>query len=66
MEKLIIIGAGGYAKSVLDSVDYYNYTIQGFIDEISSAKEHLGYPILAKSLDELDDTHQYFHYCHRQ
>lgn len=62
MEKLIIIGAGGYAKSVLDSVDYYNYTIQGFIDEISSAKEHLGYPILAKSLDELDDTHQYFYF----
>ena len=25
MEKLILIGAGGYAKSVLDSIDYYNY-----------------------------------------
>ena len=25
MEKLIVIGAGGYAKSVLDSVDIYNY-----------------------------------------
>ena len=62
MKKLVIIGAGGYAKSVLDSVDYYNYTIQGFIDEISPAKEHLGYPVLAKSLDDLDDMHQYFYF----
>ena len=33
MEKLIIIGAGGYAKSVLDSVDYFNYEMVGFLDE---------------------------------
>ena len=33
MEKLILIGAGGYAKSVLDSVDYFNYEVAGFIDE---------------------------------
>ena len=33
MEKLILIGAGGYAKSVLDSVDMYNYEMVGFIDE---------------------------------
>ena len=32
MEKLILIGAGGYAKSVLDSVDYFNYQVVGFID----------------------------------
>lgn len=30
MEKLIVIGAGGYAKSVLDSVDYFNYEMVGF------------------------------------
>ena len=24
MEKLILIGAGGYAKSVIDSIDYFN------------------------------------------
>lgn len=62
MEKLILIGAGGYAKSVLDSIDYYNYQVVGFIDEISKKKEHLGYPILAKSLEELDDMHKYFYF----
>ena len=60
MEKLIIIGAGGYAKSVLDSIDYYNYQIKGFLDEFSTVKEHLGHPILWHSLDEIDSPEQYF------
>lgn len=59
MEKLILIGAGGYAKSVLDSVDYYNYQIAGFVDEFSQEKEHLGYPILAKQLNNLDGIRKY-------
>lgn len=62
MEKLILIGAGGYAKSILDSIDYYNYQVVGFIDEFSGEKEHLGYPILGKSLQDLDDMHQYFYF----
>lgn len=59
MEKLIIIGAGGYAKSVLDSVDYFNYEMVGFLDEYKKEKEHLGYPILAGTLDDLDDKERY-------
>lgn len=59
MEKLVIIGAGGYAKSVIDSVDIYNYEIAGFIDEFSESDEHLGYPILARSLDELANNKKY-------
>ena len=59
MEKLIIIGAGGYAKSVLDSVDYFNYEMIGFLDEYKKEKEHLGYPIIANSLDELDQKEKY-------
>lgn len=62
MEKLILIGAGGYAKSVLDSIDYYNYRVVGFLDEFSSSKEHLGYPILWKSLDEISCPEQYFYF----
>lgn len=62
MERLIIIGAGGYAKSVLDSIDYYNYKLEGFIDEFSSQEEHLGYPILAKSLDELDNAKKFVYF----
>lgn len=62
MYKLILIGAGGYAKSVLDSVDYYNYEMVGFIDEFSVEKEHLGYPILANSLENLIDMKQYVYF----
>lgn len=62
MEKLIIIGAGGYAKSVLDSVDYYNYEVAGFIDQFRAAKEHLGYPILAHELEDIPDKEKYFYF----
>lgn len=62
MEKLILIGAGGYAKSVLDSVDIYNYEIAGFIDEFSQNETHLGYPILAHSLDELENSKKYVYF----
>ena len=59
MEKLIIIGAGGYAKSVLDSVDYFNYDLVVFLDEFSECKEHLGYPIVANGLSSLENTESY-------
>lgn len=62
MEKLILIGAGGYAKSVLDSVDYYNYTMVGYVDEFCQEHEHLGHPVLARSLDELDNPEKYVYF----
>lgn len=62
MEKLILIGAGGYAKSVLDAVDYYNYEVVGFVDEFADEKEHLGYPILANNLDNLDEIEKYVYF----
>lgn len=62
MEKLILIGAGGYAKSVIDSVDIYNYEIAGFIDEYSQNENHLGYPILAHSLDQLKNNNKYVYF----
>lgn len=62
MEKLIIIGAGGYSKSVLDSIDYYNYLIKGFLDEFSEDKEHLGYSILWHSLDDVEEAEKYFYF----
>lgn len=62
MEKLIIIGAGGYAKSVIDSVDIYNYEIVGFIDEFSNSLDHLGYPILAHNLDKLGNNKKYVYF----
>ncbi|HDZ6839067.1 TPA: shikimate dehydrogenase, partial [Mannheimia haemolytica] len=49
-EKLILIGAGGYAKSVLDSLDHEQYEFCGFIDNFKpEGSVHLGYPILAST-----------------
>lgn len=62
MEKLILIGAGGYAKSVIDSIDYYNYDLVGFIDEFKSEKSHLGIPVLASSIEELKKPEQYVYF----
>ncbi len=59
MEKLVLIGAGGYAKSVLDSVDYFNYDLVGFLDEFTDRKEHLGYPVVADSLASLGNCGSY-------
>lgn len=62
MEKLILIGAGGYAKSVIDSIDCYNYSVEGFIDEFSNAEGHLGFPIIGKSLDEICNSEEYVYF----
>ena len=62
MEQLIIIGAGGHAKCVLDSIDYYNYRLKGFLDSYSDRKEHAGYPIIAKNLDDIPEKEKYFYF----
>lgn len=55
---LIIIGAGGYAKSVIDSLGN-KYKLVGFIDEFKHDKEHLTYPILGKSIEEIENYEDY-------
>lgn len=55
MKDLVLIGAGGYAKSVLDSVDKDIYNVVGFIDEFSNKKEHLSYPVFGNNLDSVPD-----------
>ena len=62
MESLILIGAGGYAKSVVDSIDYFNYELAGFIDEFSEKPVHLGFPILAKNIDNLNNPEKYAYF----
>lgn len=62
MEKdIIIIGAGGYAKSVIDALDG-RYSIKGFIDEYKIAKQHLGYPILGQKLEDLEKIEEYLYF----
>jgi sugar O-acyltransferase (sialic acid O-acetyltransferase NeuD family) len=62
MEKLILIGAGGYAKSVLDSIDYYNYEMVGFIDQYRKESEHLGYPVIAHEIEEIKEKEKFFYF----
>ena len=60
MKNLIIIGAGGYAKSVLDSVDYMNFRMTGYIDDIKPVGTmHQGYPVLGCEIDCLDNPSDY-------
>lgn len=54
-DKLVIIGAGGYAKSVVDSYDRDRYELVGFIDERPDKHEHLGYPVIAHTFEDLQD-----------
>ena len=62
MKNLVIIGAGGYSKSVLDSVDKNKIKMTGFIDEFSDKKEHLGYPVLANKFADLKNPKDYVYF----
>ena len=61
-KKLILIGAGGFAKSVIDSLELNKYEIIGFIDDIKTGK-HLGYNILGNSLDNFNTKSYSFFVC---
>lgn len=61
MKKLILIGAGGYAKSVLDSLDIYHYDFVGFIDDYKSGT-HLGYKILGDSITSIENPNDYCYF----
>lgn len=60
-KNLILIGAGGFAKSVIDSVDEKIYHISGFIDDIKSGT-HLGYPILSDNLNDIPNKEDYYYF----
>lgn len=62
MLDLIIIGAGGFAKSVVDSIEQSKYSIIGFIDDYKTDKEHLGYPILGKNIDCIENPNGFFYF----
>lgn len=63
MKNLIIIGAGGYAKSVLDSVDYMNFRMIGYIDDIKTkGTYHQGYPVLGNTIDCIENPEQYVYF----
>lgn len=63
MKRLIIIGAGGYAKSVLDSVDHMNFSMVGYLDDIKPAGTmHQGYPVLGDSIEGIEHPEDYVYF----
>lgn len=62
MKKVIIIGAGGYSKSVIDSMSFFEYKMCGFIDDYKEEIEHLGYPIFGKKIDNLKNPNDFFYF----
>lgn len=61
MENLIVLGAGGFAKSIIDALDESQYNLVGFIDSFKKG-EHQGYKILANSLEEIKDKEKYIYF----
>lgn len=63
MKKLIIVGAGGYAKSVLDSVDHMNFEMVGYLDDVKpKGADHQGYPVLGNTIDCLEHPEEYVYF----
>lgn len=61
MNQLIIIGAGGHSKSVIDSLDFNKFKIVGFIDDNKSGK-HFGYKILGNRIEDIDEPNNYSYF----
>ena len=61
MEKLILIGAGGHAKSVADSLDQQKYKLCGFIDQ-NKKGTHLGLPVFGTQLEDIPDYKAYSYF----
>lgn len=63
MKDLIIIGAGGYAKSVMDSVDHMNFRMVGYLDDIKpKGTMHIGYPVLGSSIECIEHPENYVYF----
>ena len=61
MNKLIMIGAGGHAESVADSIDKEQYELVGFIDS-NKTGSHLGLPILGKEITNIPNYQSYVYF----
>ena len=59
MRKIVLIGAGGHALSVLDSVD--RKRVAGFIDEHKFGAIH-GFDILGNSIEEIENRNDYIYH----
>ncbi len=63
MKDLIIVGAGGYAKSVLDSLDHMNFKMVGYIDDMKpKGTDHQGFPVLGNTIDCIENINEYVYF----
>lgn len=60
MKKLIIIGAGGHSKSVVDSIDKTQIELCGFIDQFKTG-DHYGRKILGNSIESVENYQDYYY-----
>ena len=60
-KQLIIIGAGGFAKSIVDSLDNQKYNLVGFVDTFKQG-QHIGFDIIANHLDDITSPHDYAYF----
>lgn len=61
MKEVIMIGAGGHAESVADSLDNNTYKLVGFIDS-NKIGQHMGLPILGKEITDIHDYQSYSYF----
>lgn len=61
MENLILIGAGGHAKSVIECINPRKYKVCGFIDE-KKVGFHMSYKILGKHFKDMIDYKSYSYF----
>ncbi|MGL5122744.1 MAG: acetyltransferase [Fusobacteriaceae bacterium] len=61
MKKLIILGAGGFSKSIIDALDEKEYELVGFIDSYKKG-EHQGYKILSNSIENIEEPNNYIYF----
>ena len=61
MYKLIIFGAGGHAKSVVDSLNENEYELCGFIDNYKNG-DFMNYPIYNASFLDCSDAKKYCYF----
>jgi sugar O-acyltransferase (sialic acid O-acetyltransferase NeuD family) len=60
-KKLIIIGAGGFAKAIIDSLNHTELDLVGFIDSYKSGF-HQGYPIIANDINDIENLQDYVYF----
>lgn len=61
-EKLIVVGAGGHAMSVIDSIDANAIDLIGFIDEREELKSFSEIPVVGHSFEDICEPNRFSYF----